>query len=297
MKRKLAFVLSGGGSLGALQVGAIRALFEADIYPDMLVGTSIGAINSAFLAMKGVNREGLELLVQAWKDATEEDIMSPRSLWLNVRSMFDHSDGSILTRFKRFFEAHGFSTTMNFKEIRDVELYTVATDLKNERPVIFGVDPNHNILDGVIASAALPPWIRPIDSNNMTLIDGAFVSNLPIEAAINLGAAEIIALHLIDPFRAIGDLRGFQPFVMKIIETIEHRQAQLELALARARQIPVHYIRLETFEPVPLWVFRHTNELIESGYRIARLEIKNIRAKRRAWWQSWIPGYNKIASS
>ncbi len=50
-RKKLAFVLSGGGARGALQVGALRALLEAGIKPDMLVGTSIGAANAALFAL------------------------------------------------------------------------------------------------------------------------------------------------------------------------------------------------------------------------------------------------------
>ena len=57
MKQKLTFVLSGGGAYGALQVGALRVLWEHQIRPDLLVGTSIGSVNAAFVALNGFTAE------------------------------------------------------------------------------------------------------------------------------------------------------------------------------------------------------------------------------------------------
>ena len=65
MERQLAYVLGGGGARGALQVGAIRALLEAGVRPNLLVGTSIGAVNAAFLAFHGVSLQGVERLTEA----------------------------------------------------------------------------------------------------------------------------------------------------------------------------------------------------------------------------------------
>ena len=58
--KKLGLVLSGGGARGALQVGAIRALLEADYHPDLLVGTSIGAVNATYLAVNGINLDTID---------------------------------------------------------------------------------------------------------------------------------------------------------------------------------------------------------------------------------------------
>jgi NTE family protein len=85
MAGKLAFVLGGGGARGALQVGALRALFEADIYPDMLVGTSAGGVNSAFLAMRGCSLETVEQLAIDWEIAAEADLLPSNYLWLTLR--------------------------------------------------------------------------------------------------------------------------------------------------------------------------------------------------------------------
>ena len=69
----IAFVLSGGGNLGALQVGALLVLMAEGIYPDMLVGTSAGAVNAAFLA-SDPTLEGVERLAEIWKRIKKDNI-------------------------------------------------------------------------------------------------------------------------------------------------------------------------------------------------------------------------------
>jgi len=73
-RRKLAFALGGGGARGALQAGALRALFDAGIQPDIIVGTSIGAVNAIFLAMHGFNLKSLDDLDISWFAAAKADL-------------------------------------------------------------------------------------------------------------------------------------------------------------------------------------------------------------------------------
>ena len=75
INKNVAFVLSGGGSRGALQVGALRALLEAGVQPDMVVGTSIGAVNATFLALHGFSKNGLDKLAAAWREAVKLDLL------------------------------------------------------------------------------------------------------------------------------------------------------------------------------------------------------------------------------
>lgn len=72
-KKKTAFVLSGGGSLGSVQVGMIKALFERGIIPDFFVGTSVGAINAAFIC-GNPTMDGILSLEQIWLSVREKEI-------------------------------------------------------------------------------------------------------------------------------------------------------------------------------------------------------------------------------
>ena len=94
MSKQLAFVLSGGAARGALQVGALRALLEADIRPDMLVGTSIGAVNAAYLALRGVSLESIGRLAENWRDAAHADLLPTNYLCVTLSALFNRSGTS-----------------------------------------------------------------------------------------------------------------------------------------------------------------------------------------------------------
>src|SRR5512142_2209335 len=88
MKKCLAFVLGGGGARGALEVGALRALLEAGFQPDLLVGTSIGAVNAVGLALWGMDAAGIDRLEQAYQDLTVSRLMDPRLIQFAALGVF-----------------------------------------------------------------------------------------------------------------------------------------------------------------------------------------------------------------
>ena len=135
MAKQLAFVLSGGGARGALQAGALRALLEADIRPAMLVGTSAGAINAAYLAVHGVNLASVESLAQAWHDAVSGDLLTPNYVWATLSTFFNRSGRGGYQRMRDFFIAHGLSPELRFGDL-GVRLIVVATELNCGRPVL-----------------------------------------------------------------------------------------------------------------------------------------------------------------
>jgi NTE family protein len=266
MKRSLAFALGGGGARGALQVGALRALFEAGIAPDILIGTSAGAVNAAFLGMRGVQLSTIDELISAWKDAMSADLLPSNFLWFIVRSMFGSPNVASFHRLKDFFLSHGLNPDMQFSEISGVRLFLVASDLNSASPLIYGQNPEDKILDGLLASTALPPWISPLMTDERYVMDGGAVSPLPIEPAIQVGATSIIAFDITDERDIPHDANGFGSFITKLIVTVGMRQKELEMEIAQARCIPVYHLKLRGKEPVALWDFSHTEELISLGY-------------------------------
>ena len=101
-------------------------------------------------------------------------------------------------------------------------------------------------------------------------MDGGVVSNLPVEPALRLGATHIIALDLIDTREMFGSGPGLVAFLDRLSMTVEKRQSDLELALARAQRIPLLYLGLLGEIPVPYWDFRHTVRLRTLGYETAQ---------------------------
>jgi NTE family protein len=273
MKKCLAFVLGGGGARGAMQVGALRALFEAGLKPDLLVGTSIGAINATGLALWGVNLAGIEALEHAYQRMQDSRLLDPRLIefaW-NAVSKRQNLRGSRFAR--EFLIAEGILPDFRFSQIKNVRLATVAADLHTAGPVIYGWDPEQSVMEGVLASIAIPPWFAPIEKDGQYIIDGGALSNLPIEPAIRLGATEIVALDLHDS-DAYGELnKTIDPLLTNLASAITQRQLELEMELASARGVSVHYVPLRSTPPVPLWDFKTHRDLFKIGYETMKNEM------------------------
>jgi NTE family protein len=266
MKKCLAFVLGGGGARGAMQVGALRALFEAGLKPDLLVGTSIGAINAMALALWGVDLAGIEALERAYQRMQDSKLLDPRLLqfaW-NAVSRSQNYRGSRYAR--EFLIAEGILPDLRFGQLKNVRLATVAADLHTGGPVIYGWDPEQSVMEGVLASIAIPPWFAPIERDGQYIVDGGALSNLPIETAVRLGATEIIALDLHDPESYADVNKTIDPLLTKLVSAITERQLRLEIELASARGVPVHYVSLRSTPPVPLWDFKTHRDLFKIGY-------------------------------
>lgn len=277
MDKKLAFALSGGGSRGALQVGAMYALLECGLQPDLLLGASIGAVNATYLALNGFSKESLDKLTAAWHKASTNDLLPSNYLWLTVRTMFGRSSRDPSRHLKDFFVTHGLTPELCFADIRQAQLVIVSSDLNTGKPILHGELPEDNVLDALLLSTALPPWFMPVRKQERYLMDGAVVSNLPVEPALKLGATEIVALDLIDSREMLGVGDGVRGFLDRLIYSVEKRQLDLELELAEARGIPILYFGLAGESPVPIWDFQHTDDLITQGYEIARRVIERQR--------------------
>jgi NTE family protein len=272
MKKNLAFVLGGGGARGALQVGAIRALIEAGYQPDLLVGTSIGAANAACLAMWGVNMDGIAALEAAYRSMAEGRLMDTpgRIVWhtLSGRPFYTSK------RAKEFLIAAGFTPEICFDQLRNVRLGLVGAEMGTGQPLIYGIDPSQSVLEGVLASCAVPPWFEPIENDDQLIVDGGALSLLPIEPALNMGATEIVALDLSgSPSRSRLPRRLKQ--VNKAVSSFVQHETYLELALAEAKGVPVHYMRLLSDPPIQMWDFSTYRDLIETGYETASRYISD----------------------
>ena len=267
MKKKLAFALGGGGSRGALQAGALRALLQANIQPDLLVGTSIGSVNAIFMAMHGFSPQMLDKLDEAWLIVAKANLFPASTAWLTTQMLLNYVGVYPYSGIKDYFIAQGIRPDLRFGDLPHAPVILVSTDLNGRKPVYYGNDPQDLVLDGLIASVALPPWVSPIDAGGRMLVDGGMISNLPIEPALAYGATEIIAMGLSNPNEVSETMSGIGNTWTKFLNTIEARQIQLELALARARNVPVHIIDLKTLVPVPVYDFSQTQFLLQDGYR------------------------------
>jgi NTE family protein len=183
-----AFVLSGGASLGALQVGMLSALYEQGVRADLLVGTSVGALNAAFVASRPQTPETAEELARIWRRLQREDVF-PVSLSALVGGLRGHRDHLVPDRALRL----QVRRYVEFKDLAEaaVPLHVVAFDVIEGREVLLSDGPAH---DAIAGACALPGVFPPVPVGERCLIDGGVVNNTPISHAAELGAERIYVL-------------------------------------------------------------------------------------------------------
>jgi NTE family protein len=186
--KRVAFVLSGGASLGAIQAGMLRALYERGVAPDLIVGTSVGALNGAFIASRPATPATAEALAEVW-------------LGLALREVFPLNP---ITGFIGFFGRRNHLVPvghlrrlvrgqLGFERLEDadVPLHVIATDVATGREVRLS---RGDALDAVMASAAIPGVFPPVQWGDRELIDGGVANNAPISHALELGATDVYVL-------------------------------------------------------------------------------------------------------
>ena len=181
-----ALVLTGGGSLGAVQVGMLRELLSFGVQPDFIVGVSAGALNGAFLA-EDPSVATLDRMVELWSRVTTREILglSWRSM-LALVGMRDH-----------FADSRGLGTLLarelrarNFEDL-PTPLHVLSADLTTGEGLVLSTG---SLATAILASTAIPGVFPPVARDGRLLIDGAVASETPIGVAVRLGATRLYVL-------------------------------------------------------------------------------------------------------
>lgn len=270
----IAFVLSGGGNRGALEVGALQALFGRGIQPDMLVGTSAGAMNAAFIAADP-SLVGALTLGRLWKSLRRRDVFPGNALTMAWR-VLTGQDGLVSSDRLRDLVLRNLPPgVVRFGDLR-VRLYTTAADLNTATLYLFGDDPSTLIVDAVMASAALPITFPPYVYHGAQLVDGGIVANVPIEIAVSKGATEIYAIDLGYSGEPVPDAHGVFAIAQRMLTTLIYQQLLDDLQeAAEDPAITLHHIRIPSFHGISMWDFSRAEEMIRAGKEVTEAYLAN----------------------
>jgi NTE family protein len=253
-----AFVLGGGGNLGAVQVGMLYALVEEGIRPDFVVGTSIGALNGAYLAGH-CDLDGIDRLGKLWSEVRRPDVfpVSVRGLVRGVLGRRDHFFDELRLRALMTRAEIGFARL----EEAPIPIHVVATDLLSGDPVVLSTG---DTLDALLASSAIPGVFSPVNIGSHTLVDGGLVANLPVTQAVQLGATRLFVLPTVPdtipttPRSAVEMLQRSMT-----IATAE----PIRRALVEAAQVAdLHMLPVPALGAPSMFNFRETSAMIENAY-------------------------------
>jgi NTE family protein len=258
---RTAFVLSGGGSLGAMQVGMLQALMEARIRPDLLIGTSVGAVNAAWIAGRPDHDGALEL-GEIWRGLRRQDIF-PLSPWAGACGLLGRSKHLVSnTGLRSVLERH-----LRYEQLEDAEVpvHVVTTDLKTGRAVMLSSGP---AVPALLASTAIPGVFPPVLIGRREHVDGGVANHTPVAAAIELGATRVYVLPIAYPWlrREPTNALGMAFFALsRFIEQRLDAEVAAHRHLAEIHVLPA--CELPSASPAD---FSRTQELMTRGYRSTR---------------------------
>ena len=269
----VAFVLSGGAGLGAIQVGMLRALYERGIEPDLIVATSAGAINGAFIATRPQTVETVDALAEIWRHVRRGQVFPVNPLtgllgFLGTRAHLVPDSG-----LRRLVAEH-----LDSRQLEDlpIPLHVVAVDVITGEELLLSTGP---LLEAVIASATVPAVLPPVRWQDRELMDGGVANNTPISHAIELDAREIYVLptgHACALERPPGSALGMALHALSLL-THSRLIADIELHKDDAKLIVMP-------PPCPLSIapidFAHAAELIERSTHDARAFLDDGGAER-----------------
>lgn len=184
-----AIVLGGGGVLGAVQVGMLRALIEADVRPDVVVGTSVGALNGAVLAALPPD-EVADRLDALWSAPQTQSLFAAGTL-RRLHSLA--RSGVAAHSAEPLREAAG--AVLGGLRIEDlpVRFTCCAAGIEDAAEHWFERGP---VLDAVLASSAVPGLLPPVEVDGRHFYDGGLVNSIPLGRAVELGAERVFVLHV-----------------------------------------------------------------------------------------------------
>ena len=187
LPRPLAFVLSGGAAMGAIQIGMLKALAEYQIEPDLIVGSSVGALNGAAIANHGL-QDGAVRLEKLWSRLDRQDVF-PGGRLAQARQ--------VLSTQNSLFPNHGLAkiicdmlTVETFDELQ-IPFAALATDVLTLHGALFH---SGKIDKALLASTAIPGFFPPVQVGERHYADGGITANVPLNSAERMGARSIIVL-------------------------------------------------------------------------------------------------------
>ncbi|MHA1221016.1 MAG: patatin-like phospholipase family protein, partial [Candidatus Heimdallarchaeota archaeon] len=193
---KTAFVFSGGGSLGAVETGALKALVEHNIQADLIIGTSIGSLIGAMFAYNPT-LECVQLIEEIWEDVKVRELF-PLSIFTSIVKFVTSSQYALSSKKLRKL----ISEKIPYTKIEETKLplYIIGSDIMKGEEVVFN---KGLVLEALMASVGVPGIFPPQHMKNQVIVDGGMLNNTAISTAVKLGAERIVIFPIGAPSKGI----------------------------------------------------------------------------------------------
>lgn len=294
----MALVLGGGGARGLAHIGVLKVLEKAGIKPDLIVGTSMGAViggmyaqigNIADVEKKvvdyidsyGVKGRWLSFLgephMKDQKDLFHDIAYYVKKQYIGIRTLTSVSleeDGILLDPLKAFFREGDIGNCL-------IPFAAVSIDLRQGRMKVFESGP---IIEAVYASSAVEGVFPPLEYDGMLLSDGGPIAIVPVEVARQLGARKVIAVDVSLELKEEKECPTGLQVILRADTVAQDRIRLLDLSMADVVISP----RIKAVH----WAsFSRINYCIRRGERAAREALEKTRklAGPPPWWRRLFP--------
>jgi NTE family protein len=275
----LAVVFSGGGNYGALEAGALEVFLEAGLKPGLWAGTSAGGLNAIKMA-SDPTVQGARMLQDLWRKARPVPqggasvFTAARRFATGMESLFPNEP------IAEFIQANLPEDCVTFEDVYHrtrQRAFALAVEYPGNVIRVFGENRDDRLIDGAMATSALPPYFPPWKVGSRRYVDGGAAANLPVRVAVEYGADEILAMNIegaIIMLEGIGiiNVSGF------MINAMIGQLTANQLEWARHEGVRVHFLKLDA-GPVRTWDFTQAEVLIERGRQLARAFLADGKRK------------------
>lgn len=267
LPRPTAFVLGGGGSYGAAQVGMLEALGEFGVVPDLVAGTSIGAINGALLAADPTG--AAHRLSHLWHSVDTREVLPGglvRRARTLLRSRINVHDTPQIGRL--------VGEEIGAMELPDLALPFIAMAIDADTTELVTID-SGPVLTAMLASSAIPGVFPPVRWNGQELYDGGLAANVPVTQALAMGAASMVVLDCAFPGQPLKRPTNLVEAALYSMAIGMRHQTERDLPTVAA-QVPVVYLP----GPQPLTIspldFTAARPLVAGAYDVARSFLEHV---------------------
>jgi NTE family protein len=265
---RVAFVLSGGGNQAVVQVGMLRALIERDIVPDVVVGTSAGALNGCAVAYSPTIA-GVARLANTWMELTTADVFPGGKLsraWNVVRR------GTYLCENQGLPSLIDRSTAARTFADLAVPLRVVATDLDSGEEIVFAHGP---LKPALLASAALPGVFPMITHDGRHLVDGGVVNTVPLWHAMS---GPVDRVYVMNVTGSVHDREPRSPLDVVMASFAHSRNQRFELEMRYMRPDVDVVMLPRPRDTRDLFDFSGSERLIDEAYRLSVAHLDAVDA-------------------
>lgn len=284
----LAIVMSGAANYGAMQAGALESILRAGCRPQMVVGTSAGALNAIYIA-SDPTPEGARRLGEVWGMVSPNEV-GKGGMFTGIRRLLARKESLFpnlpLSQYLEEYFPKGVTTFGELYALRQVSAYTLAVCMETCQTVAFGDRKQDRILDGAMASTALPPYFPPWRVGGYRYIDGGVTAKLPILAAIERGATQIVALEVENASATAENARDIFGIGFFAVSMMSDHQARMEISIAKAMGIPLRIFYLLTPPEVGFWDFTQAAHLYQIGKNTVEQELAREPLRISPAWRS-----------